>query len=452
MNTTTVTATITDLDGQTWNNGKFTFTLYNPSFPTGPFTNGGVVLTLSQLSVSGSMSATGVITATLFDVSLTQPYGSVYQVSLASNTSAPGVTVPSISPVGTSQDFSTSLSAGLLGPRIYAGPGAYGYVDTEVITPSVGQGYYNVTSSVQRQWTGTAWVSISGGTGGGAPTGPAAGDLTGSYPNPVVKGSSNSGTTTVPGFAITGPLATGSNASPSVYISQGATQPTNWHPSGTPLGMNVPAGFGGNFLDFHINGAASIFTINSIGGISGAQFNASNSQAIINNLGSLMLRNTAAASTGMICWSSTAVAGGANDTVLSRSAASTLQLGTTSSSPANGYASLRLGQVLGGSGAPTIAAGAAAGTGPTVSVTGNNNAGQISITVGTSPTAGVLATITFNANGTYPTAPFVTMTPANSTTAGILAYVTTTTTTFVLNVSAALTASSTYTWNFLVMG
>jgi hypothetical protein len=45
---------------------------------------------------------------------------------------------------------------------------------------------------------------------------------------------------------------------------------------------------------------------------------------------------------------------------------------------------------------PGIAAGAAAGTGPTISVTGNDLAGSISLTTGTSTTTGTLATVTFN--------------------------------------------------------
>src|SRR6202012_2590241 len=53
-------------------------------------------------------------------------------------------------------------------------------------------------------------------------------------------------------------------------------------------------------------------------------------------------------------------------------------------------------QIIGNSAAPTIVAGAAAGAGPTVSITGNNMAGHISITTGTSTTASaVLATVTW---------------------------------------------------------
>lgn len=53
------------------------------------------------------------------------------------------------------------------------------------------------------------------------------------------------------------------------------------------------------------------------------------------------------------------------------------------------------GHLVGPATGPSIAAGAAAGAGPTISILGNDNWGRILITPGTSPTTGTLATITF---------------------------------------------------------
>jgi hypothetical protein len=63
-----------------------------------------------------------------------------------------------------------------------------------------------------------------------------------------------------------------------------------------------------------------------------------------------------------------------------------------------------------GSGTPTIAAGTGAGTGPTVAVTGNDNAGVITVTTGTAPAASAtVATITFGqAFGAVPRAVILT--------------------------------------------
>lgn len=60
--------------------------------------------------------------------------------------------------------------------------------------------------------------------------------------------------------------------------------------------------------------------------------------------------------------------------------------------------------LIGGSSTPTIAAGVGAGTSPTVSLSGTDMGGAITITTGTSPTAAsIIATITFNA--TYSATP-----------------------------------------------
>lgn len=45
----------------------------------------------------------------------------------------------------------------------------------------------------------------------------------------------------------------------------GTTAVTTWSTAGTGIGMNMPSGFTGNFLDFHVNGAASVFSVSSNG-------------------------------------------------------------------------------------------------------------------------------------------------------------------------------------------
>ena len=102
--------------------------------------------------------------------------------------------------------------------------------------------------------------------------------------------------------------------------------------------------------------------------------------------------------------------------------------------------------------APTMAAGAAAGTSPTcTSVTGNNNSMVISCTTGTATTASAtLATITFNgALGTVPNG--CNLTARNATTALVANDVYTTaptSTTFTIGVATtALTASTLYSWS-----
>jgi hypothetical protein len=102
--------------------------------------------------------------------------------------------------------------------------------------------------------------------------------------------------------------------------------------------------------------------------------------------------------------------------------------------------------------APTMVAGAAAGSAPNcTTVTGNNNSMVVACTTGTSTTSSAtLATITFN--GTLLSAPNgCSLTPRNSSSAAAAASVYTTapsTTSFTIGVGAvALTAATNYSWS-----
>jgi hypothetical protein len=109
--------------------------------------------------------------------------------------------------------------------------------------------------------------------------------------------------------------------------------------------------------------------------------------------------------------------------------------------------------VVAGSATPTIAAGTAACTTPTVSVSGSDTAGLITVTTGTGcSTSGKLATLTFG--NAFGAAPNVVVTPATATAAALQSYVdssTTSTTKFDLNSGTTPTASTTYRWYYHVI-
>lgn len=107
---------------------------------------------------------------------------------------------------------------------------------------------------------------------------------------------------------------------------------------------------------------------------------------------------------------------------------------------------------------PTIVAGTGAGTSPSVAVLGSDVGGNITVSTGTSPSGGqVVATITFNA--AFPIDAYMVITPSNEATAALSGsgnvYVLSLgdgTGVQLRNVSVALSASTTYRWNYVVTG
>ena len=124
--------------------------------------------------------------------------------------------------------------------------------------------------------------------------------------------------------------------------------------------------------------------------------------------------------------------------------AATVTAGTTSA------------RYIGSGSAPSIAAGAAAGTSPTVSAAGADTAHTVSVTAGTTPTTGTLVTLTFA--GTYDSAPKPFCAPANINASANLvqAFVPVagdtgapTTTTYTIQVGVAPISTTVYKWTCL---
>ena len=113
---------------------------------------------------------------------------------------------------------------------------------------------------------------------------------------------------------------------------------------------------------------------------------------------------------------------------------------------------LQVDRIAGTTSAPSISAGAAAGTSPTVSVTGTDLGGEIVVTTGTgSVGSGTLATITLNvafANDCYPV-----LQAANADARGVAVHITHSSTGFAIVAGAAGWSTSTeYRWTYIVAG
>lgn len=111
------------------------------------------------------------------------------------------------------------------------------------------------------------------------------------------------------------------------------------------------------------------------------------------------------------------------------------------------------GHIVSGGTAPTVAAGAAACTSPTLTVSGTDTAGTITVTTGSGCSAsGTLATITFA--GPFAAAPNVTLTPGGPTALALGAYVDDTsvsTTGFTIGTNTTPANATAYQWNYQVI-
>jgi len=100
--------------------------------------------------------------------------------------------------------------------------------------------------------------------------------------------------------------------------------------------------------------------------------------------------------------------------------------------------------------APTKAAGAAAGTSPTIAVTGSDESGVVSITAGTSPATGTLVTLTFQKPYAVAPTAFVVENDSQATQLGV--YCTVSTTALTIKCRTAGTQSDVYLINYLLVG
>lgn len=79
----------------------------------------------------------------------------------------------------------------------------------------------------------------------------------------------SAGAASIAAELLDGVILTGGSATtnfPALFIQpNGTTAATSWSTSGTGLGMNLASGFAGNFIDLHVAGGASLFSVSSSG-------------------------------------------------------------------------------------------------------------------------------------------------------------------------------------------
>lgn len=167
------------------------------------------------------------------------------------------------------------------------------------------------------QYNGSVWIpaTLSGGgsvnsvsnSDGTLTVSPTSGDVVASLNLANKNTWTATGLVSAPAVAYTGAVFTGGTATttvPFMYFNQGVTQPTTWSTVGTLLGMNAVSGFTGNFLDFHLNGGVSLFSVNSSGTV---RANSSIIAAASSNLQFNGRSSISSASDGVIAISNNAI-------------------------------------------------------------------------------------------------------------------------------------------------
>lgn len=253
--------------------------------------------------------------------------------------------------------------------------------------------------------------------------------------------------------ATVGGAATVSTSSPSTYnlsgISENSVNPSYTFTS-TSTG-NAINSYGANLLinDSNSNTSSGTNAINDYGvNVQISNFGSSSAGTLTKNSygGKFSISGITGAnfaSTGYGVWASSS-GNGTNWDFYAASGNPSFFTGTVS-----------VKHLIGNGGAPSIAAGAGAGTGPTVFVSGTDTAGAVIIITGTLPTvSSVAATVTFLS--AFASNPFMSLTPGNAATALLSGatgvFVTPSTTNFTITAGpSGLVAATTYLWYYHVV-
>ena len=138
---TTVSGTVTDLGGQTWNNGTVQFTFVpNPNI-VGPYTwTGGTLPT----NILGTLNGAGAYSLSVPSNTAISPIGTKWTVQVCSQASFPCFTLPNVSIAGATQTLNITppaISISLTNPP--SSP-VLAYNDNEINSANIGSFYYQL--------------------------------------------------------------------------------------------------------------------------------------------------------------------------------------------------------------------------------------------------------------------------------------------------------------------
>lgn len=242
-------------NGATVNTGATGLTIASTTVSAG--TSGRVLYdntgSLGEYSISGS----GNVAMTTSPVFTTPNLGTPSALTL---TNATGLPIAGISTTGTANSTTFLRGDGAwtaMTTMTYPGAGIPNSTGSAWGTSYSVTGTGNVALSASPTFTGT--ITAAAITASGVLTDSAA-------------GAASAAAVTFTGAPYTAGTATTNY--PLIYLNAG-TAPTTWSTTGTEFGINSPSGFTGNLIDTHINGGASVFSVNYQGNVTATQFNGS---------------------------------------------------------------------------------------------------------------------------------------------------------------------------------
>lgn len=157
---TTVTGTVTDSDSIAWANGSITFNLIGSG---GPYYCSGTKMLSADISKTYSLNGSGAFSGSVCSNSNITPVSSQWQMVIQPAATAFSQIMPPTQITGGSQSLTSYIGTNIKPIRITVAFGTRAYGDIEIVNPPVGGTYFNLTTLVNRTWTGTSWISGGGG-------------------------------------------------------------------------------------------------------------------------------------------------------------------------------------------------------------------------------------------------------------------------------------------------
>ena len=159
---TSIAALVSDTSGTNWSNGSYTITFVPVPGNPGPYNYNGAPFV--PQAYTGTMDAGGNLAITLPSTNFIFPSGTQWKFTVCPQASSPCHVVNS-GVSGATIDLTATLSNNNIPVTFPATPLQFGYNDAEAKPqPGVGQIYYNVGSTATRQWNGSAWQNLGGGS------------------------------------------------------------------------------------------------------------------------------------------------------------------------------------------------------------------------------------------------------------------------------------------------